>query len=440
MLNRNLQVCLVLAIGFVAFFGVTPKIIGLGIRDATVTNLINLVPPESQEQLSITETQFNNGWFRSTAIVDIGVTSLDLNEPIGIRLNFDIKHGPFFLTDNGPQFGLAYAQIIPGFNNPDLTKAFTQIPFDLPTTEISMLAAFDQSLEVMLDVSPMEYTQNGTVVSFAGMNGSFIANADLSAQLTLSFGTMLAQDKSSQFGINLAGVEVETNTEQMNNLLAPSTVLLAIPAISSTGPFPFNVSNMSSNSRMQASTIPQAVDIYQNLRVENIESELPVQSLSWTTELNEIQNELFRSYYKLIGEIQSQINSNPNATMATAGQFGEDMAVLLIQNSLVLNNLVQANVYGGDHTVDIQIDWEGIPGRNNLDNPQFKEIANALAIRLEVTLDEAAIMGSQFAQLVDPYVQQGYLNVQNGQISLSAVLANGELTVNGEEVPLDQFF
>ena len=32
MLNRNLQVCLVLAIGFVAFFGVTPKIIGLAIK------------------------------------------------------------------------------------------------------------------------------------------------------------------------------------------------------------------------------------------------------------------------------------------------------------------------------------------------------------------------------------------------------------------------
>ena len=116
------------------------------------------------------------------------------------------------------------------------------------------------------------------------------------------------------------------------------------------------------------------------------------------------------------------------------------MGLLLIQNSLVLNNILQANVYGGDHSVDLNIDWEGIPDRADLNDPQLEEIAAALAIQLKISLDQQAIMKSQFAALVEPYVKQGYLLVENGRILFSASLQNGALTVNGEETPLDQFF
>ena len=49
-------------------------------------------------------------------------------------------------------------------------------------------------------------------------------------------------------------------------------------------------------------------------------------------------------------------------------------------------------------------------------------------------------MSSQFAELVGPYMKQGYLLAENGRILFSASLQNGELTVNGEETPFDQFF
>ncbi|GIT64059.1 MAG: hypothetical protein Ct9H300mP22_4590 [Gammaproteobacteria bacterium] len=39
------------------------------------------------------------------------------------------------------------------------------------------------------------------------------------------------------------------------------------------------------------------------------------------------------------------------------------MALLLVQNSMVLNNIIKTNVYGGDHWVDLSIDWAGIPDR-----------------------------------------------------------------------------
>lgn len=441
MINRILQALLLLSIAFVLIFGVAPKIIGLGIRDIATTSLINIAPPESQGQVSITNTQFDSGWFRTAGSVNIVFTSPGLDESIGISLDLDIQHGPFFLTNKGPRIGLAYANIDPEFNSSELSQVITQIPFEFPSVEITLLADFDQSLMVDLDVAPINYNQNDTSVIFKGINANLTANIDNSVNLNLSAGNIIVQDSNSQFGFNLAGIEIESYTSQMTDLLAPSTIFLAIPAISSTGPFPFNLTDVSSNSEMQASTIPQAIDIFQNIRVGNIESELPVESLNWTTEIKEAQNGLFRSYYEIIGTIQSQINTNnPTAAMAEATAFGGNMGLLLIQNSLVLNNILQANVYGGDHSVDLNIDWEGIPDRADLNDPQLEEIAAALAIQLKISLDQQAIMKSQFAALVEPYVKQGYLLVENGRILFSASLQNGELTVNGEETPLDQFF
>ena len=441
MINRILQVLLVLSIAFVLIFVVTPKIIGLGIRDAATTSLINLVPPESRGQVSVTHTQFDIGWFHTAATVDIDLTSPGFSESLDIRLNIDIQHGPFLLTDEGPRIGLIYANIDPGFSSSELIQTLAEIPFELPSVEITLLAGLNQSLRVDLNIAPVNYNQNGTNLIFTGVDGNLTANTDNSASLNVSVGNIIAHDSNSQLSFNLAGIEIKSYTTQMNDLLAPSTIFLAIPTISSTGPFPFNLTNLSSNSRMQASTIPQAIDIFQNIQVGNIESELPVQSLNWTTELNEVQNKLFKGYYEIIRTIQSQVSSNNlNAAMAEATALGGDMALLLVQNSLVLNNIVEANVYGGEHSVDLSIDWKGIPDRVDLNESQLEEIVVALAIQLKISLDQQAIMSSQFAELVGPYVKQGYLLVENGRILFSASLQNGKLTVNGEEAPLDQFF
>lgn len=440
MVNRILQVLLALALGVVLFFGVTPKIIGLGIQDATVANLINIIPPETQGQITFRESRFDNGWFQSRATVDIVWTPLGVDEALTMQLNFDIEHGPFFLTDDGPKIGLAYGQIEPSFNSPELTEAMTMIPFELPSVDISLFVPFGESMNIDLAISPVNYDMNGTVVNFGGLDASLLVNADQSANMNLSMGPFFAQNSGSEIGVTIAGMEIQSQTTQMNDILAPSSMVLTMPSVSATGPIPFSVTGISSNSRLQASAVANAIDISQVFQVSNIESDLPLQSLSWTSELNEVQEEFFRNYYGLVSQIQSQMNSNPNAVLSDMNQFGEDMALSLIQNSLVLNNIVRANVFGGDHSLDLFIDWEGLPDRSNLDNPEPEEILNAVAINLDLSLDQAAIMGSQFAELVDPYVQQGYLTVDNGRIVLNASLTAGTLTVNGEEVPLEQFF
>ncbi|MDP6652602.1 MAG: DUF945 family protein, partial [Gammaproteobacteria bacterium] len=96
--------------------------------------------------------------------------------------------------------------------------------------------------------------------------------------------------------------------------------------------------------------------------------------------------------------------------------------------------------YDGEHSVDLQIDWRGLPQLNNIAELDMNESIAALTIDLEMSLDLAAILRSPAADIIDPYVQQGYVVLDNGRILLNAALRDGELMLNGEAVPLDQFF
>ncbi|MCH8176531.1 MAG: hypothetical protein IIC59_15260 [Proteobacteria bacterium] len=49
-------------------------------------------------------------------------------------------------------------------------------------------------------------------------------------------------------------------------------------------------------------------------------------------------------------------------------------------------------------------------------------------------------MRSPAAEMVDPYVQQQYIRIDNGRILLNGSVEDGELILNGELIPLDQLF
>ena len=53
-----------------------PKVIGSGVRDATMNSMLELLPAESRSQLQITETRFDSGWFSSEGELDIRYTAL----------------------------------------------------------------------------------------------------------------------------------------------------------------------------------------------------------------------------------------------------------------------------------------------------------------------------------------------------------------------------
>ena len=60
-------------------------------------------------------------------------------------------------------------------------------------------------------------------------------------------------------------------------------------------------------------------------------------------------------------------------------------------------------------------------------------------MELHLSLDLEAVTRSPFSAMIDPYVQQGYITLDNGRILLDMTMANEQLTINGDVTPLGNF-
>jgi uncharacterized protein YdgA (DUF945 family) len=59
---------------------------------------------------------------------------------------------------------------------------------------------------------------------------------------------------------------------------------------------------------------------------------------------------------------------------------------------------------------------------------------------LDVSLDFNSVMKSPVAEQVESFINQGFIVIKKDKISVKATLHNSQLILNGEDIPLDQFF
>lgn len=440
MKGSTAKIILAIALLVILIFGISPKIIGMSIQDTTIENLIQLIPEETERQLKIRQTEFSNGWFSSNVEMDVLYTPLG-TDSIALQLEFEISHGPLLLTADGPRLGLAYASITPGIRNDAFELAIADIPFSLPDVALDLLAGFDQSLQIGMSIAPVNYSGAEGEVDFAGLSATINANPDQSAELRLLMGELTARENGANSNLNIEAVVIHSSTAKMNDILAQSEFQMAISSISSNAPTPFSVAELSTtNGLRESANNSDQVDIFFNLDVAGISSELPIASLSWVSEANEIDSALFERYYTALNDFQSQVNSNPDALNTGINRLGQELLLIAAQNNLALNNLLTANAYDGSHTLDLQIRWAGLPDLNNIAGMDANAALNALSVELAVSLDLDAIMRSPAAGMVDPYVQQGYLEIDNGRILINGSLQDGVLTISEDTLSLNQLF
>lgn len=416
----------------------TPKVIGLGIRDLTINNLSALIPPEANSQLVIEETAFDSGWFGSTATVSANYTPFGA-EPISVDFNFAIKHGPLLLTNNGPRLGISYAEITPKTADslPMLGTA-TDLPF--PDTLIELFAGLDQSLLLKVTVEPLSYTSNNEEFEFAGLSASFLAKADQSADLQMNIGQLSVKDSENNLDILVDGVELISKSTQINDILAPTLATFSIPNIEISTPIALTISNLSASSELRASSNASAVHLSQQLATQNIDGDSPLQSFDWQLEIDEVQRRLISDYYNLLSELQTQSSADPQAAALKINQISQEVSLLIINNPLVINNLLNANAYDGAHSVELTLRWDGLPNLSNIARLNLNDAIAAIELSLDISLDYESIMRSPVAEQMKSFAEQGFLVIENNEILVKASLNNSQLILNGEDIPLDQFF
>ena len=440
MKSLAVKISLVVAVLAVLVLSLMPKVIGASIERATIDNLLALIPPETESQFKVRRNEFSNGWFSSSTTIEFIYTPIG-TDAIALTMDFDIDHGPLLQTKDGLSIGLAHAVIQPSIRNDLIDIAVADLSFPLPDITLNLLARFNQSMWVNLNVSPLNFSDVTGEFNFNGLNANVDIASDQSAYVSVQMGELSASENSANSNILVTGMTIKSTTTQMNNILAESSATLAIPLISSTLPLPFSMSDIAIDYRLKtASTKENFSEIYQIMSVASIESEIPISSFSWYSELKQLNNELLLDYYRLVSELQNQINSGADTVSADFTELGQELYLLILQNPLELNNRIQANSYEGDHTADLHILWAGLSALNTATELDINAAIAALNITLDVSLDLEAILRSPLAGVVDPYVQQGYLTIANGRVLIEASLQDSVLRVNGDELPLDQFF
>lgn len=417
-----------------------PGLIGYGVRDNTIERALTLFPAEARQQLSITERSYTSGWFDSSGVLDMLYTPPGLNERIELTVHYNIDHGPLVRTDAGLRPALAYAQLRPEVDDAQLSAMLTELPFPPPQIELSLLAGFDRSLRLGLTVTPVDYAGADGEFLFDGIDATMVAHGDQSAALSFTMGRLRAREAGG-IGFSVDGFRLQSQSEQLDDLLAPASANVAITGIVSDGPVPLRIDSITAASRLAPNPSgPDRLDIQQQFDVNGMESTLPVAALSLTTAVNGLEGEVIRNYYTLLSEFQQQVSgSSSTVSGLSLNGLGQDLALELARNPLQLSNAATATVYEGAHSIRLDIDWAGLPGLASLRNLAIARIIAALDLTLDVDLNLEAVLRSPLAAYVDPYVLQGVIVLDNNRIRLRAHLSDSELSLNGERIALDRY-
>ena len=438
MKSLALKISLAAAVLGILGLALIPKIIGISIESVVIGNLSAIIPPEVQSQFEIRHDEFTKGWFNSSTTIEIIYTPTGA-DAIVLSMDFDIGHGPLLRTEDGLSAGLAYAAIQPSIRS-DMSD-IADLSFPLPDITLNLMARFNQSLSLDVIVGELRFSDITGEINFDGLDMNVDVAADQSAYFSAQMGELSATENAANSNVLITGMTLTSSTTQMNNILAKTRATLSVPSISSTLPLPFSISNIGIDYCLQASPGEENFsEIYQTIRLASIESEIPVSSFSWLSEIKQVNNGLLRDYYRLLSELQNQINADAVAVSANLTEMGQKLYLLALQNMLELHNRIEVNSYDGDHTADLNILWAGLNSLNTIAELDINAVIAALNITLDISLDLEAILSSPLARLVDPYMQEGYLTVSNGRVMMEASLQNSVLKVNGDELPLEQFF
>lgn len=432
---------LILAVGLLAFLLLVPRfLVGSRIEAQLVDRLLDMVPAEAYGLLQITLEDFQPGWFSSQARVSANLSELvELDgESVGFEVALDILHGPVMFTSQGLRLGLAYADVtgrMIGFDTPELQE-LGEISGTEPVYYMQL--GFDGVLNQYFALSRFDARAPDASISLQGAHGSMALRPDNSSSFDVAVDEFAMTTTADNFEAIVTGISAYATLDAFTRYGAPGESGFAIGRITISGPESATIENLYGNYQLAPSAADSAyLDGAMSLGVERVDAGFPVTSASWVSEIRHLNISLLERYATLA--VQSQALGGENAQAASDAFLANafELALEAAREQLEFNNIVEANAFGGDHRLELRINWAGLPGLASIDAINIDDAIDALTVTLGINADHSALLRSPVAALVDQYQQEGLLMLDNGRVLTDATLVDGVLQVNGEVLPLD---
>ncbi len=418
-----------------------PKLVGIVIQDAIADGVFEQINASTEGRIAITNSQAETGWFNSIIQLNIEISDAQNRvEPYSLLVHGNISHGPILLAQSVLSFGIISVDMAVNVDKLELESELVTIIMD-PLTA-SLIVKFDQSLSIsaMIPNISIRNTNENLHATVDDLDVYLDINEDLSAKADIKSNQILVQNNQSSIQLTVSNPNLHLATDRLDDVSAKSAITATIPSAIASEPLSFNLSNTALDWRSYPSNKnKELTNFSQSINVEKIESDLPLESVSWKSEMRGVKDELIKSYNGLLLKIHSASDVDPILRVAELTQVVNETGLLLLRNEVNLINIIEANLYQGMHKLNLNVLWKGLPSINNIDNFRFEDAVEALNVELNLLLDQEAVSISPFAELAEHYSNQNYLISSSDRLTLHAKLAQGSVTLNDESFPLERF-
>jgi len=422
------------AVLFTAAGIASPLLMGLVAENQFTTQLEQMSAEQTAGKASISDVQFNRGYAQSEAsfVMTIEDPSTDL-PAVSILIESDLQHAPISISE----FGLSALEInsqdrFSLIQGPEDFIAFIndnmQGYFLTGYSRANVLGNFDSvlsspALDFSSEAGDFNILMDSMVINTSGKLDGSVTDFDVKLPSTTIKGT--------EFSVNVASVTAigDRYTDTSGVELGKTLMEVAqVSVVSAMGGAEIKNITLSAVSDL----VGDKIDTNVHYNVESIVAPLPVSSASYHVDFNGLSV----ASAQLVQDLQKHLNEM-EANPESADQFFNQLISATLQPGLQINQELKANAFGGDWVADLDVEYTGIEGVELAAMKDPKVAVQGIAATLVITADNAALLRTPLAPMLDGLLQQGFITLDNTNLTTAAYLNAGKLTINEVEMPVD---
>ena len=428
---------------------------------------------ESFPFVKVEKQSFEKGFTSSTAKSTVSLNTEmfgDEKEPFIMTMNHTIYHGPVMMTPGGLKTGSSYVRTtLDQESLPAEAKEIVKLIFNGKEPLVSgMKTGVGDSVEVDLEVAPLLLDAKKIAafsgkevrsddleeISMAGITGRFTTNTEGSRlKGSLILGAMEIKGKEDGKDINmtmaesLADIDID---ELYKGSMLDGSVVMKIPEFSFSdgkgvgitlngltmtskaeeengnfgGSASFDIDKLLVQSPAAPVEFPES-KVHLSFAVKGFERDAVIK-------LVDLGQEMRSSQLALIGgsDAEEQIAEQMMKSIGTYyTAIGE-----AIKEGVGISNVLEISNDSGKSGVKLNINYAD--SKRLFDLKTVRDLVTALQGQLKINIDKSMIAGTPVEEAIGMPVAMGYAVDKGEAYEAIADLANGELKVNGESMPV----
>ena len=398
---------------------------------------------------SIVEESYSRGFLSSEAVAKItGPTQADTKKTDAF-LKFQVWHGPLMMTPEGMKFGAEYALItldqsrLPEKIQEKIAAGFQGAePFTL-----GVFTGFGGQVSIDATISPFSISKKDSdSMSFEGLTSDFQTDINGSFAVgNLKFGSINYEDKKSKKHFSLAAGNGDLNYKNIiANVAADGTAHLIFPEIKgSQDGVGFAIENLTLESLSKQKS--GKLDVSSKISIaefkgpdkgayaetfSKLNGEMEIESISEGMDIESLK--LMAKAQQKMQQSQADQELDAEAKQQALHDYLISVSTLLQPGYKMKNHLLLS---GKDGESELGLGLEYTGKKPLFELATIRELIESLEVALNLQVAKNLIPAAA-AQKIQPAVGMGFILSTKDLYKADAILAKGELTVNGKANPV----